>query len=155
MKVVRIVYLFATWLLLAAILLQVLLIGLGLFYDGYRAKYTAAHEGLGWVIGHMFAPLALVVGFFARLGWKLIVVNATTLVLVLVLPVLATGNGLAAGFHPLVAVSVFALIFYMIGKVREMIPAPFGTAPSLAAPSRGPTTSQGRPTSRAAQPGQR
>jgi hypothetical protein len=125
-KVVRTIHLFLLWLLFAAICVQVLLIGMGLFYQG---KFAKAHAELGWTIAHMFAPLVFIVGFFGRLGWRLIVVNSIALVLILVLPILATmRDSPVGGLHPLTAVTVFVLTFYLMIKVRALVPAPIGSA---------------------------
>lgn len=153
---VRILYFLGTWLVAAAILLQVVLIGFYLFDT--KPAYLGAHEGIGFLTSHALAPIVLIIGFFARLGRNLVIVNAATLVLAFVTPVfagLAATSPKAAAFHPLSAVLLFACMFYLMLRVRGLLPAPWGTATKApAAPAR-PPQAPAKPVVRVTPPAQR
>lgn len=145
----RITFMVLAWILVAGLVLQPLLFGLGHFY---QPKYLGMHAGLGWSLAHLVAPIVLILGLFARLGRQLIIVSVVDLVLLGILPILAAmrqDNGLAAAFHPVVAVAVLILTFYLAIKVRPLVPAPWGTVPRgqtmtpavpATPPPRGPAT---------------
>lgn len=151
-KIVRTVFMVLVWLLSAALLVQVLLIGLGLFYE---ASYLEAHAGLGWILGHNIAPIVMIVGLFCKLGRTGLIVTVVNLVLILALPILAAereaAGGLVSALHPLTAVAVVVLTLYLAAKARSVVPAPWGSAPAtpkLAAPTpppAAPSLQQGRP----------
>jgi hypothetical protein len=139
--VLRTVYLVLLWVLLAGLATQFALIGLVLFQD---AAFLDAHISVGWILGHMVGPLVLIVGFFARLGRAAIIMGAVNLVLLVVLPVLATlrdTNGYVAALHPLLALAVFTLTLHLAARTRSVVPRPLGAATPAA-------TSAGEPMAR-------
>jgi len=96
------------WALVAAIVLQVFFIGLGLFAG---SEYVSVHRDFGWIL-HL-APVLVVVAAAAagagRTGILWAIALAIVIWLVPILAVLRDGAPAVAAFHPVLAVSAFGL----------------------------------------------
>ena len=100
-------YLVLAWVFLAGMVIQVFAIGMALFGE---PSFVDVHAGLGWVL-HLAPILILLAAYLARAGsrhwqWALALV-----VVVLIVPVLATMRDATtlAALHPVGAVVAFAL----------------------------------------------
>jgi FtsH-binding integral membrane protein len=104
----RVAYAALAWAFVAAIVLQVLFIGLGLFVG---SENLALHRNFGWIL-HL-APLPiLVAAALARAGRTRIVQAALLAVVIFFVPILAAVRSdlpYAAAFHPVGALFAFWL----------------------------------------------
>lgn len=104
----RFVYVALTWAFVIGILLQVYLIGLGLFSS---SDYLELHATFGWLL-HLLPPFILLAAALARAGLTRILRTAALTVLFFFVPILAAIRAdapLAAAFHPVGAILAFAL----------------------------------------------
>lgn len=104
----RYVYAGLVWTYVAGILVQVFLVGMGLFGTAHDFQ---PHVGLGWLL-HLVPILLLIVGAVARVGARLLWWNAALLVVQFIQPILATlrqDQPVVAAFHPVLAVIIFWL----------------------------------------------
>lgn len=104
----RYVYLTMVWTYVAALLLQVFLVGSALFSAAHDFE---PHIGLGWIL-HLVPVLLLIVAAIARIGSRLLWWTTALLVVQFIQPILATlrtDAPLVAAFHPVLALIIFWL----------------------------------------------
>lgn len=120
----RIAFAVAAWLLLAGVVLQVFLAGLGLF----KLSDWRLHADFGWALGS--APiLLLVLALVARLERRTVWLTAGLTLAAVLQPELAAARHtapLVAAFHPLNALIVFWLAWLVARRSIEHVrlPAP-------------------------------
>lgn len=108
----RVAYAVLAWAFVAALVVQVFLIGLGLF-DG--SEYRAVHRDVGWLL-HIAPLLPLAVSPFARAGRRLILTTVGLAILTWWVPILAvfrTEMPVAAALHPVAALLTFWLAIHV------------------------------------------
>jgi mercuric ion transport protein len=96
------------WALVAAIVVQVYLIGLGLFGS---SDFRAVHANVGWIL-HIAPVIVLVAAAAAGAGRTPIRVAAGMAILIWFVPILAVlrdGSPVIAALHPVAAVGAFGL----------------------------------------------
>jgi len=96
------------WVVVAAVVAQFFFAGLGLF----GATTLQAHRTTGNLIG-LASLLLLVLALVGRLGRARIGLSALLLVLTIVQNLLVRGPSLVAAFHPLNALAVLGVAFYL------------------------------------------
>ena len=104
----RLLYLFLAWLFVAGLIVQVFLIGIGLFGD---PAFRATHATFGWIL-HLSPLLVLLFAALSRAGrphwlWALALTVVTFLV-----PIFATlrdSSPVLAALHPVSAVLSFTI----------------------------------------------
>ena len=106
-RAARIAYLVLSWAFVAGLLVQVFLIGMGIFGE---PRMRDLHVGLGWVL-HLVPLVILAAAYLARAGsrhWQWALALA---VVIFIAPILATmrSSAVIAGLHPVAAVAGFAL----------------------------------------------
>jgi hypothetical protein len=104
----RIAYAVLAWAFVAAIVLQVFFIGLGLFVGPENLEL---HRNFGWIL-HLAPPLILVAAALARAGRTGILQAAGLVVVIFFVPILAAVRAdlpYAAAFHPVGALLAFWL----------------------------------------------
>ena len=107
-RAARYSYAALAWAFVAAIVLQVFFIGLGLFEN---SEFRTLHINVGWIL-HLAPLLVLVAAAAGGAGRREILVVTAMAVLVWFLPILAALRStipLAAAFHPLSAMVAFSL----------------------------------------------
>ena len=121
LKWIRLIFLSLAWLFPAAILVQVLFVGLSLFTG---QSYWDAHTSLGHMIGIL--PLLLVIlGYLGRLPRSAILLTwlalGTYLVQAEVFAVIRADAPFFAAFHPVLALVLFALAVIIALRARTMM----------------------------------
>ena len=125
-RAARIAYLAVSWAFVAALLVQVFLIGMGIFGE---PRMRDLHIGLGWVL-HLVPLVIVVAAYFARAGsrhWQWAVALA---VVIFIVPMLATmrTSAVIAGLHPVAAVAGFVLaVLVALNAWRAYRPAETAT----------------------------
>jgi Family of unknown function (DUF6220) len=97
-RAARYTYAGLAWGLVAAIILQVFFIGLGLFVDSENLKL---HENFGWIL-HLAPSVILLAAAIASAGRRAILVAAALAILVWIVPILVAVRKdlpLVAAFH--------------------------------------------------------
>ena len=131
-----------TWMIMALVAAQVLFIGLGLLYNS--PAFLGLHVGAGWALGHLGALLLIagfIMAFWGGIGPKLVTMAGIDAFLVLLLPYLAGMRNpdmlgppigtLISGLHPITALTVFGVSFYLAMNLRALI----ASTPKPATPS--------------------
>jgi hypothetical protein len=106
-RAARVAYLVLSWAFVAGLLVQVFLIGMGIFGE---PSMRQAHAGLGWIL-HLVPVAILAAAYFARAGsrhWQWALALA---IVVFIFPILATMRESAAiaALHPVGATVAFVL----------------------------------------------
>ena len=127
-RAMRWTYVVYAWLILAAVIVQFFLAGLGVFAG---ASNFQIHTAFGYLI--LFVMLiGLLPTFAARLPWSTIGLSALLPVLVVVQSVLISawhgGLLVVAALHPVNGLAIFALAGYLALRSRRYIPARKPTA---------------------------
>ena len=134
----RVVYQFFVWLFPIAILIQVLFVGLSLFTG---QSFWDAHTSLGHMI--VLLPIILVIlSYLGRLPrsekillWVLLV---ATIVQTEVFAAIRVDAPVAAAFHPVLALIIFALALIVALRARAVVQTalpPRRTTPGVARPA--------------------
>ena len=108
-RIARYAYAALAWAFVAGVVVQVFLIGAGLF-DG--AEYRQLHADFGWTVLHLAPLLILVAAPVARAGRTRILQAVTLAITVWVVPILAAVRAdlpVVAAFHPVGALLAFWL----------------------------------------------
>jgi hypothetical protein len=141
LRYVRFVYVGLSWLFVAAIVIQVFLIGLGLFGD---PEYRKTHAGVGLL---MFVPaLALLIfAIVARPGRRSVGLVSLLFVLYIVqtsLPSAHNDYPAIAALHPVNAMLMFLLAVSIARAATALVrePASLPAATTLARPAKGART---------------
>ena len=116
----RYVYVALAWAFVAGILVQVFLIGLGLFVS---SDYKDTHATVGWLL-HLVPPFILLAAGFSRAGRTLIWQTAGLAVLFFFVPILAgirADAPVAAAFHPVGAVLAFVLAIVVARGATSLV----------------------------------
>ena len=104
----RFMYVILAWAFVLGLVVQVFLIGLGLFGDpGMRA----VHASFGWVL-HLFPLLVLVFAFLSRAGsshWQWALALTIVVFLVPIFAIFRDSSSALAALHPVSAVIAFTL----------------------------------------------
>jgi nicotinamide riboside transporter PnuC len=104
----RYIYVALTWAFVAGLVIQVYLIGLGLFAS---SDYAKLHATFGWLL-HLVPPFILLTAAAAAAGRRLILQTTALTITIFIVPILAAIRAdapLAAAFHPVGAVLAFLL----------------------------------------------
>ena len=104
----RLLYLVLSWLFLVGLVVQVFVIGLGLFGD---PAYRATHRDLGWIL-HLSPLLVLLFAALSRAGsrhWQWALALALVVFLVPIFATLRDSSAVLAALHPVSAVLAFTL----------------------------------------------
>jgi uncharacterized membrane protein len=107
-RIARYSYVAVAWAFVAAIAIQVLLIGLGLFAN---SEFRTLHVNVGWIL-HVVPLVVLVAAAAAGAGRRGILLAAAMAVLIWLVPILAAVRSTApllGAFHPLGAMVAFSL----------------------------------------------
>ncbi|MDP9250683.1 MAG: DUF6220 domain-containing protein [Chloroflexota bacterium] len=118
----RYIYVALAWAFVAGLVVQVYLIGLGLFAS---SDYKELHRTFGWLL-HLVPPFVLVVAATARAGRKLILQTTALTITIFIVPILAAIRAeapLAAAFHPLGAVLAFVLAILVARGATRLLRA--------------------------------
>jgi len=114
----RYIYAALVWAFMAGLVVQVYLIGLGLFAS---SDYTKLHVTFGWIL-HLVPPFILLAAAAASAGRTLVIQTTALSITIFIVPILAAIRAdapLAAAFHPVGAVLAFLLaIFVARGATR-------------------------------------
>ena len=108
-RAARYAYVALAWAFVAGVVLQVFLIGLGIF-DG--PEYRHLHADFGWTVLHLAPLLILVAAAASRAGRTRLLQAGALAITVWIVPILAAVRNdlpLAAAFHPLGALLAFWL----------------------------------------------
>ncbi len=120
MRGIRIAYAALAWAFVAAIILQVFFIGLGLFVGPENLEL---HRNFGWIL-HL-APLPiLVAAAFARAGRTRILQAATLVIVIFFVPILAAVRAdlpYAAALHPVGALLAFWLGIVIAREATSLV----------------------------------
>lgn len=106
MVAARYAYLISAWAFVVGVVVQVFLIGLGLFGE---PDAVGLHVNFGWIL-HLFPALIVIAAAVARVGRRLILQAVVLAAIVFVLPLLPSLRGSApvvAAFHPVLALLAF------------------------------------------------
>jgi hypothetical protein len=104
----RYAFLALAWAFFIGVVVQVFLIGLGLFAD---REYVEAHVAFGWIL-HLAPILVLIAAALGRAGRNAILLTVALVVLVFIVPILALmrdSSPVIAALHPVAALFSFAL----------------------------------------------
>lgn len=104
----RIAYVAFAWAFVIGLLVQVFLIGLGLFGD---PSMTEAHAAFGWIL-HLWPLLVLLFAALSRAGrrhWQWALALAVVVFLVPIFATMRTTTPALAALHPVSAMVAFAL----------------------------------------------
>jgi len=130
-RAARYAYFALAWAFVAGVLLQVFIIGLGLFAG---SEYRALHAEFGWTILHLSPLLILVVAPFARAGRTRNLQAAALAVTVWIVPILAALRAdapVAAAFHPVGALLAFWLAIVVARGATSIVgPTDTGRSPT-------------------------
>lgn len=129
----RYLYLGLAWAFVVGVILQVFLVGLGLFAD---SEYLGWHAGFGWSILHLWPLLILVVSPLARAGRTGILQATALAITVWIVPILAVLRAeapVAAAFHPVGALLAFWLGIVVARGATRLA----GTSDAATPPTRG------------------
>jgi hypothetical protein len=114
-------YLYAglAWAFVVGIVVQVFLIGLGLFAGSENIEL---HVTLGWIL-HLVPILILVVAAVARAGRRQILLAAALAVTVFIVPILATMRDMpvVAALHPVGALLAFLLAIMVALGATQLV----------------------------------
>ena len=108
MVAARYAYLLLAWAFVVGVIIQVFLIGLGLFAD---PDATELHVAFGWIV-HLFPILIVVAAAVARAGRRHILQAVALAAIVFVVPLLPSLRDSApvvAALHPVVATLAFGV----------------------------------------------
>lgn len=125
----RYVYAALAWAFVAGIVVQVYLIGLGLFAS---SDYRELHDNFGWIL-HLVPPFILIATAVARAGRIRILQTAALAVTIFFVPILAALRAdapLAAAFHPLGALLAFALAILVARGATSLLRSTDPEAPT-------------------------
>ncbi len=109
LRAFRVLYIVSAWLFLFGLLYQVFLIGLDVV--SHQAGALDAHMSLGWIL-HLSPLLVLLFAALARAGrrhWQWALALAVVVLIVPLLPGLATTSPLIGALHPVLAVVAVVL----------------------------------------------
>jgi uncharacterized protein DUF6220 len=119
-RVARYGYAGLAWAFVAGLVVQVYLIGLGLFAS---PDYTELHTNFGWIL-HLAPPFILVAAAIARAGRTRILQTTALTITIFIVPILAALRAdapVAAAFHPLGAVLAFALALVVARGATNLV----------------------------------
>ena len=108
-RYLTIAYAVVAWLFVAALVVQVFLIGLALFDD---PSFRETHRSFGFTVVGIAALLLLVVGILARPGRREVGLLVGIFILYIVqtsLPGLQSSYPVVAALHPVLALGLFAM----------------------------------------------
>jgi cytochrome b561 len=108
-RYLTIAYAVVAWLFVAALVVQVFLIGLALFDD---PSFRETHRSFGFTVVGLAALLLLVVGILARPGRREVGLLVGIFILYIVqtsLPGLQSSYPVVAALHPVLALGLFAM----------------------------------------------
>jgi len=108
-RYLTIAYAVVAWLFVAALVVQVFLIGLALFDD---PSFRETHRSFGFTVIGLAALLLLVVGILARPGRREVGLLVGIFILYIVqtsLPGLQSSYPVVAALHPVLALGLFAM----------------------------------------------
>lgn len=106
MVAARYAYVVLAWAFLVGVLVQVFLIGLGLFGEPDAVEL---HVNLGWIL-HLFPILIVIAAALARVGRRRILQAGALAAIVFVVPILPSlrdGAPVVAALHPVLAMLAF------------------------------------------------
>lgn len=112
-------YVALAWALVAAIVLQVFFIGLGLFGS---PEYREVHVNFGWLL-HLAPLIVLVAAAAAGAGRGSILLAAGMAVIIWFVPILAVLRGgapIVAAFHPVIALLSFWLAYVVARRATDL-----------------------------------
>lgn len=130
----RLLYLVLAWLFLAGMVLQVFLIGLGLFGD---PAYRGAHAVFGWLL-HLAPLVVLLFAALSRAGrrhWQWALALALVVFLVPIFVSLRGTSPVLAALHPVSAVLAFAIAVVVAFNSLRAWRAPLPGTTSLESPA--------------------
>ncbi|HYN63402.1 MAG TPA: DUF6220 domain-containing protein [Candidatus Limnocylindrales bacterium] len=120
---VRYVYAALAWAFVAAVILQVFFIGLGLFVSPDDKEL---HRNFGWIL-HLVPPFILLAAALARAGRTRILQTTALAVTIFIVPILAAIRAdapLAAAFHPVGALLAFWLAIVVARGATSLVRSP-------------------------------
>jgi Family of unknown function (DUF6220) len=132
-RAMRWTYVVFAWLILAAVIVQFFLAGIGVFGGpgGFEAHVTLGYSLL------LVTLIGLVLAFAARLPWSTTGLTALLPVLIVVQSLLITawhgGLPLVAALHPVNGLAIFALAGFLALRSRRYIPGRKPTAAKVEA----------------------
>lgn len=139
-KVMRWIFFIGVWVILAAIVAQLILIGRFLF----TGASLDAHAAVGWITAHNLGPLVLIVSAFTRMGWKMHTMATVALVVLALTPIVATWKYVdnatlfgASALHPTSAILVFTLLLLVVQRQGAFVRSPVRTAAPKPGPAAG------------------
>ena len=121
MRAARLVYAGLAWIFVAVIIVQVFLIGVGLFGD---ASFRKTHIDFGYTAAGLAALALLIAAIVARPGRRAIGLAVLVFVLYVVqtiLPAFKTDYPVIAALHPVNALLLFALAVFVARSATASI----------------------------------
>jgi bacteriorhodopsin len=125
-RVARLIFAGAAWILFAALIVQVFLAGVGLFVS--EVDSFAAHRNLGWIL-HLSPILVLLLAWAARAPRGTILMAVGLLVVMLFqpfLPGLRDSLPLVAALHPVNALAIVAFSWEVARRATVLAREPAG-----------------------------
>jgi hypothetical protein len=129
-RYLTIAYAVVAWLFVAALVVQVFLIGLALFDD---PSFRETHRSFGFTVVGLAALLLLVVGILARPGRREVGLLVGIFILYIVqtsLPGLQSSYPVVAALHPVLALGLFAMGIQAARLATARVRAARGDAPA-------------------------
>jgi hypothetical protein len=129
-RYLTIAYAVVAWLFVAALVVQVFVIGLALFDD---PSFRETHRSFGFTVVGLAALLLLVVGILARPGRREVGLLVGIFILYIVqtsLPGLQSSYPVVAALHPVLALGLFAMGIQAARLATARVRAARGDAPA-------------------------
>ena len=123
-RYLTIAYAVVAWLFVAALIVQVFLIGLALFDD---PSFRETHRSFGFTVVGLAALLLLIVGILARPGRREVGLLVGIFILYIVqtsLPGLQSSYPIVAALHPVLALGLFAMGLQVARLATQRVRAP-------------------------------